>query len=158
MTITYQVETLATCKEGMEALFPYHYDEVAMDKDSIPLDFNWPAYYQLEANGELHILTCRHEGIIVGYHMSIVRPHLHYKSTLMAQTDIFFIKKEHRKGHVGINLFINAEKTLKARGVKKRIETTKLHDSNVSGKSLDMSRLFERLGMRLTEKLYTKLL
>jgi hypothetical protein len=119
-----------------------------MNRDKIKLEPNMEMYQALDDSGQLHVLTCRKDGQVIGYHVSIVRPHLHYKSSLSAFTDMYFVKKEHRKGMVGVKIFIEAEKSLKARGVEKLFTGTKL--------SLDMGKIFERLGWVETERLYTK--
>jgi GNAT superfamily N-acetyltransferase len=82
--------------------------------------------------------------------LCVVQPHLHYKSCKTAFEDIYFITKEYRKGRIGIKLFQYAEEVLKGIGVNRIIMHTKIH--------LDNSRLFERLGYTLTDKLFTKLL
>lgn len=148
--ISYQSELLATCRDEIETLLPLHYDEIAVNKDVIPLDCNWAAYEKKERDGELHIITVRLDGRLIGYHVSFVTPHLHYKSTLMAFVDVYFLLKEHRRGRIGLGLFQEVEKSLKARGVVKVFSGTKLHS--------DISPLFERLGWHATETLFTKVL
>ena len=147
-TVTYAVENWFDALSEMEELWPLHWDEVAMNKDTIPLDPDYPTYAALANSGALHLLVARCEGKMIGYHVSIVKGHLHYRHSLSAFTDMYFIHPEHRKGMVGVRLFKEAEKTLKARGVEKMFTGTKL--------SLDMGRIFERLGWKETERLYTK--
>jgi N-acetylglutamate synthase-like GNAT family acetyltransferase len=60
------------------------------------------------------------------------------------------VKKEFRKGRIGIRLFQYAEKVLKERGVQRMVVNTKIH--------LDNSRLFEYLGYKMTDKVFTKML
>lgn len=146
--ITYQVENWSDCVAELEPLWASHWDEVAMNKDTIPLEVSYESYLLLESQGQLHVLTARCDGKIIGYHISLVRPHLHYASSLSAFTDVYYISPEHRKGMVGVRLFKEAESTLKARGVDKMFTGTKL--------SLDMSRIFEHLGWTETERLFTK--
>lgn len=148
--ITYQVEQWHDCLPEMEALWPLHWQEVAADKDVIPLEPNYEMYNMLVQTGQLHLLTARSDGKLIGYHVTIVRPHLHYKSSLSAFTDMYFIHPDFRKGMVGVNIFRAAEKSLKQRGVQKMFTGTKL--------SLDMGRIFERLGWKETERLYTKVI
>ena len=77
-------------------------------------------------------------------------PHLHYKTCLTAFEDIYFLKKEYRKGRVGIRLFQYAEKMLKEQGINRIIYNTKVHSDNTS--------LFEYLGYSFMDKVFTKLL
>lgn len=148
--ITYQREEWKSCLSEMERLWPLHWQEVAADKDVIPLEPNYQMYDMIDQTGQLHVVTARCDGNLIGYHVSIVRPHLHYKSSLSSFTDMYFVHPDHRKGMVGVKLFKEAEKSLKQRGVQKMFTGTKL--------SLDMGRIFERLGWRETERLYTKVI
>lgn len=148
--ITYQREEWHDCLAEMEQLWPLHWEEVAADKDVIPLEPNYEMYDWIDQSGQLHVVTVRCDGKLIGYHTSIVRPHLHYKSSLSAFTDMYFIHPDYRKGMVGVKLFKEVEKSLKQRGVQKMFTGTKL--------SLDMGRLFEHLGWKETERLYTKVI
>lgn len=148
--ITYQVEPYSQVIDEVRALLPSHYEEIATDKDVIPLDMHDESYREMEAKGELHVVTVRLDGKIVGYHCTIVRPHLHYRSTLCGFTDVYFLLPEYRRGRIGMGMFDHVEKTLKQRGVVKLFTGTKLH--------LDVSSLFERMGWTKTEHLFTKVI
>lgn len=148
MMVTYQVEDWFECWEEMSVLWDAHWQEVALDREKIRLAPDFASYERFAQDGSLHVVTAREDGKIIGYHISIVKPHLHYKDSLSAFTDVYFIHPDHRKGMVGVKLFKETEKSLKARGVQKMFTGTKL--------SLDMGRIFERLGWRETERLYTK--
>lgn len=148
MTVTYQVENWSDALKEMQGLWPLHWDEVATHKDSIPLAPDYGAYAYLESQGQMSLLVARCEGQMIGYHLTIVRAHLHYRQSLSGYTDMYFIHPEHRKGMVGVRLFKEAEKALRARGVQRMFTGTKL--------SLDMSRIFERLGWKETERLFSK--
>ncbi len=144
----FQVEAWSACKAEMAALWPIHWEEVANDKDKIKLDVWFEAYDEMEKSGQLHIVTARIDGKIFGYHWSVVRPHLHYKSSLTAYTDIYFLHPDFRKGMNGIKLFKFVEKSLKERGVEKMYTASKV--------KLDKSPIFEFLGWDEAETVYTK--
>lgn len=148
--ITYQVEDWPDVVADMRQLWREHWEEVGTDRDRIPLDVDEAAYLHLHQIGELHVLTVRRDGAIVGYHIAIVRPHIRYRSTLVAVTDVYYIQPDARKGMIGVNLFREAEKSLIARGAKKVFTGTK--------RSLDMGPIFIRLGYLEAESLYTKLI
>lgn len=134
----------------MEALFPKHYEELCVTKD-FPLEPDYEAYKRLADNGMLRCITCRVGEELVGYIVFIVQPHLHYKSCRTAFEDIYYIAPEYRKGRVGIKLFQYAEKVLKEMcKVDRIILHTKVH--------MDNSRIFEYLGYKNSDKLFTKLL
>jgi GNAT superfamily N-acetyltransferase len=148
--ITYQVEQWRDIVAELEVLWPRHWEEIAINRDTIKLAPDYKSYGEFADAGALHVVTVREAGKVIGYHVSIVRPHLHYRNDLHGFADMYYIEPEHRQGWVGIKLFKTVEKTLKARGVKKIFTATKLH--------LDVGRLFERLGFHETERLYTKTL
>lgn len=147
--IEYIVEDPATFIEEMREIIPVHYDELCVTKD-FPLAPDYEAYGRLYNAGMLKCITARDEDGLVGYVIFIVQPHLHYMTCKTAFEDIYYLKKEHRLGRTGIRLFQFAEEALRADGVNRVIFHTKVH--------MDNSRLFEYLGYKHTDKLYTKIL
>jgi GNAT superfamily N-acetyltransferase len=145
---TYAIENLHTSYADAQRLTEMHFEEIAANKDVIKLNPDMDSYEEAEERHNLHIVTCRKEGILIGYHLSFIRPHLHYKDSLTAYTDLFFIHPEYRRGRVGLNLFKYAENTLWQRGVQRIYMPTKL--------KLDVGVLFERLGYSAIERVYTK--
>jgi GNAT superfamily N-acetyltransferase len=149
MSVQYVVEDPATFIEELKEVIPLHYDELCVTKD-FPLLPDYEAYGRMHVGGFLRCITARDENGLVGYAIFIVQPHLHYRSCKTAFEDIYFLKKEHRLGRTGIRLFQFAEEALRADGVNRIIMHTKIH--------MDNSRLFEYLGYKHTDKLYTKIL
>lgn len=136
--------------EELKPLFPAHYEELCVTKE-YPLDPDYEMYERLAQWNMLRCIVCRMDDELIGYIVFIVKPHLHYKSCKTATEDIYYVKKEHRRGKIGIKLFQYAEKVLKEMcGVNRIILHTKVH--------LDNSRLFEYLGYKQTDKMFTKLL
>jgi hypothetical protein len=155
--LTYQVEPFDTAFEEAQELLLAHWEEIALDKDKIKLDVDAERYRELDRKGMLHIVTVRDAndqkwaydpGKLVGYHVSILCNHLHYKNDFHAMTDIFFLKKEHRVGRAGIDMFLFVEDSLRKRGVVKIMTSVKLH--------LDVGRIFEWLGYKPIERVYSK--
>lgn len=146
--ITYAVESWSDVQAEMAPLWVSHYEEVALNRDKMPLSPDFANYDQMEKLGMLHIVVAREVGKIVGYHFTLVRPHLHYVSTLCGMTDIYYVAPEKRTGRTPLRLFQFVEKSLKDRGVKKLFTGTK--------KSLDAGGLFEMMGWTEAERLYTK--
>jgi GNAT superfamily N-acetyltransferase len=148
--VTYAVEDWFDVKAETAHLWPMHWAEVAVNRDVIKLDPDFDAYDQMARSGMLHIVVARKEGVVVGYHYTIVKRHLHYKQSLSAFTDIFYIAPAHRTGRTPLRLFQFVEQTLKARGVQKMFTGTKL--------SLDAGPLFEHMGWTETERLFVKMI
>lgn len=149
MTTTYAVEDPATFIEELKGIMPEHYAELCVTQD-FPLAPDYVAYGRLVAAEMLKCITCREDGALIGYAIFIVQPHLHYMTCKTAFEDLYFVKKEHRKGRTGIRLFQFAEDVLRKDGVNRIIMHTKIH--------LDNSKLFEYLGYKWTDKLFTKIL
>ena len=148
--ITYQEEPYPKLVEELKVLLPLHYAEVAEDQDRIPLDPDWGEYMNMHCSGILHIFTAREGKELVGYHVNIVKKGLHYKSNLFAMTDIFYLKPELRGVGAGLKMFVFVHEELKKMGVEKIFTGYKVKH--------DLSKLFDGLGYRLSDKFYTKLL
>lgn len=135
--------------DELKEIFPAHYEELCVTKE-FELDPDYDAYKRLADCGWLRCITCRCDGELVGYIVFIVQPHLHYKSCLTAIEDIYYVKKEYRKGRLGLRLFMYAEQVLKGLGVNRIVMHTKVH--------MDNSRIFEYLGYKNTDKVFSKML
>lgn len=151
--LRYAVESWTTFAAEAEraGLWEQHWKEIAMDQDTIPLVPDYATYAALDQAGMLHVVTGRDAaGTLQAYAVYIVRPHLHYATTMHGLCDVYWLHKDHRRGLEGYRLFQHVEASLRARGVKKVITACKV--------SFDVSRLFERLHYRETERVWTKVL
>jgi len=148
MLVYADCDPFAFVKE-MEVLFSLHYEELCVTKD-FPLIPDYDAYKKLADAGMLRCITVRADDEVIGYAIFIIQPHLHYMTCKTAFEDIYYIRPDFRKGRVGIRLFKYAEEVLKGIGVNRIIMHTKIH--------MDNSTLFEYLGYKLTDKLFTKIL
>jgi hypothetical protein len=148
--ITFQVETWAECVEDMRPLWPLHWQEIAIDQEQFEADMDEERYRGMEQAGILLINTARVDGRLVGYVLSFLMPHFHYKSSgLIAMTDMYFVLPEYRNG-LGAMLFLSTEAAYRERGVKRSHTSCKVH--------FDHEPLFTRLGWRFTDKTFSKLL
>lgn len=154
MSLTYQKERFADIMVELAPLFVWHWDEIASDKDVIPLDPAWDQYLILDDIDQLHIITARDGAELVGYFFAVVHPHLHYKTSLTAWSDIFYLLPRYKQGlAAGVRLrrlIREAEKMLRDLKVQKVYIVTK--------KQHDLSRLLDREGYRFVELVHTKLL
>ena len=148
MTISFQVEPWAQVWGEASALWDAHYREVGQDQTRMKLDPDLAKCKRLADLGVLHIVVGRDQGRLVSYHASIVDTLLHYRTILAANSDIYYLHPDWRKGRNGMRMFQAVEATCKARGVVALYDATKI--------ALDHSRLFEALGYRLMEKRYSK--
>lgn len=148
--ISYALESMIAIKDELEPFIIPHWEELGLDHQDVPVALDWSRYTYLDEQSKLHCVTVRKDGVLIGYHITVLATMLHYKDTLHGVVDLYYIKPEHRKGRTGLRMFQFAERSLKHLGVTKLITATKLH--------LDHGRMFEFLGMKPTEMTYTKIL
>lgn len=146
----YAVESWFDIRDEVQPLFQRHWEEIAADRDTIPLVVDFDSYDALANADSLHIITARESGVLVGYFFSVVRTHLHYRETLFGFADIFYLLPEHRKGMAGVRLITETEKSLKTLGVKKMFAATKPW--------MDVGLIFKRQGFELHEIVYSKMI
>ena len=149
--LKYAVEPFSKIIDEARPILEAHWLEIGLDRDIIPLDVDYEKYCQLHENHKIIIVTARNEGALVGYIAAIISSHLHYRSTLFATLDVFYLKPEFRRGMNGLNLFLEMERALKWRDVRKVIGQTKLE-----GK--DVSAVYRYLGWKPIETLFAKVL
>lgn len=147
--LTFQREALADVRDEMIPLLQRHWEEIALNKDSVPLDPDWEKYDLIEKAGMFCLVTAREAGAMVGYASFTVLGNLHYRSLYLADGDVFWLAPEYRKGTAGIRLLKAAEQILIGMGVNKIVNKTKLHS--------DLGPLFEYLGYTAIERVYAKM-
>lgn len=148
---TFATEKWPAFSKEAEGLMRRHWEEVALDRDRIPMGMDHGYYQRLEDAGILHVVTMRVDGQLAGYFIALVSTHPHYKDAgIMAFTDIYYLAPEHRRGNAGARMFAAVEASLRERGAVKLYVSHKLHK--------DHSLLFEALGYKPTDISYTKLL
>ena len=146
--ITIQTEKLKDILEELKPLLPIHWKEIALDPEEVPLDPDYDQYLFMEEKGMLHVCTAREDGGLIGYYLSFIVFHPHYKTTLHSKLDIYYVHPAHRKAGAGFKLFKHYEAEMKRLGVKKIISGCKLH--------MDHGPLFEALGYKEIERTYSK--
>lgn len=146
--LTFCVEHLTETIDEMKPLFQSHWEELALNKDKVPLDPQYDIYLQRDARGEVLLVAGRELGKLCAYFVGFVAPGLHYKTCLTLTTDIFLILPEYRKGSAGLRLFKTVEQEAKRRGVQRIFMGSKLHK--------DSSALFKRLGYDEVEVYHSK--
>lgn len=146
--VIFAVEHYRDAIPGMRLLYDEHWAEVALDKDAIKLDPDYEKYLALADHGLIHCVTARLEdGSLIGYYLAIVYAHLHYRTSITAFTDIFYLAKERRDGWTGYRLLKTARDTLKARGVQRIVLPMKNH--------INFESILTRLGFKWIERVYT---
>jgi GNAT superfamily N-acetyltransferase len=157
--IAFARETWARAVKEMWPLWHAHWREVGLDHDVAPLAMDIETYERMEAAGNLHVVTARGPGgAMVGYVVAIVQQGLHYRTTVFANLDLYYLTPAVRRWRNGVRLFRFAEESLKERGAKIMNAGTKVHISPVTGKRLDISPILRRLGWREIERVHRKVI
>lgn len=112
------------------------------------LDMDLARYVEMEAGGRILVLTARKAGELIGYYVWLLGTPLHHRSMLCAHTDMYWLKRDCRRGFTGVRMFRESERYLKAMGVKKLFSTTR--------PVLDIGRIFDRLRWEKAETVYSK--
>jgi len=147
--VTISRERFADAYPLVQALLVRHHKEIAQDQDGrMPLDVDTARYQALDEAGILCLFLVRLDGVVIGYWVGFLWPHLHYKSTMVAMTDVYYLMPEHRKAGIGRAMFVAIEDELRALGAKKAFVQSKVYS--------DHSPLFESLGWVLTEITHSK--
>ena len=124
-----------------------HWVEIAHYPD-IQFNPNWDAYFQLQKNNLLVVMTARDDNKLIGYIAYFVMPNLHYKDSLQANQDVVFVDPLYRRGTLGYKLIRQSEILLKDMGVQVVTQHLKFEH--------DFSPLLKRLGYEDVDKLMAK--
>lgn len=124
-----------------------HWQEIARYKD-IKLNPDFDAYHDAEMNGLLRVYTARAEGLLIGYAAFFVKKNAHYKDSLQAVQDVVFLRKECRRGFVGIKLLEYADAQLANEGVQVVYQHVKVRNN--------FSPILKRIGYEKVEEVWAK--
>ncbi len=146
--IQYSVEVCTESLIGeLKPLLEDHWKEIAMFKDKISFSPDYEKYLILQDMGALHVVVVRDEGKIVGYFVSFIQPHIHYKDNIFAINDILYVDPSYRGGTVAYRMFKYAKKELKKIGVSVLMVHMKT--------KYPFEKLCESLGMDKEEFVYS---
>lgn len=147
--ITAQVEPYAACLAQLIALYPQHWEMLALDKDrpEAALDPMWEVYAERDAAGQVLLVTLRERGDLVGYFLGFIAPGLHYRRCLTYHMDIFYVVPSMRGRFGGKRLMRALMVECRRRGVKRMFVGEKLHQP--------AGRLFMAMGFVPVETTYS---
>lgn len=143
--LTYSSERVESCFEEAMPLLQAHWREIAHYQD-IPLDPDYASYRALDAAGALRTFCARDEGALVGYAVFVVRPNMHYRSSLQALQDILYLSPSHRGQ--GLQFIRWCDEQLKTEGVQAVYHHVKV--------SHNFGPALERIGYQLVDLIYTR--
>ena len=146
--ITVAIETMEDNLIELQDILPLHYQELALNKDKVPLSPQYDVYLEREQAGGVLFVTARDKGLLVGYFIGFIAYGLHYSTCLTCTMDIFYIHPERRGTNEGFKLFKFVENELKRRKIDRWFVGSKV--------SLPADWLFEKLDFERVEVYYTK--
>ena len=126
-----------------------HWEELALNKEFIPLSPDKNKFKSLQDNGTLHNLVAYHNSNVIGYSIVFINPHIHYSTSIVAHVDVIYVSKNYRGTSVGARLLIETEKTAKLNGAKVITHHAKEHVPNIVNP-------LKKLGYSLYENIYGK--
>ena len=115
MALIFNCEPVLMVKPEMEPMLIDHYEELTLHKDKIKLAPDWELYDKMEKTNNFYLLTARdsENKSLLGYSAWFVKPHIHYKETIVAANDVLFLRKDQRTGMTGIKLIKYSEQEMK---------------------------------------------
>jgi GNAT superfamily N-acetyltransferase len=142
------IENLSQVKEDILPLLDDHWEEVAVNKDTIEMNPCWDTYASMEEAGKLGIFTARLDGNLIGYFVIIASESPHYKGHIFGVNDVIYLKPEYRGTHLGSKLITFVEKAIEDVGVSVLVINTKTH--------VPFDKTLNRLGFTHIENVYSK--
>lgn len=135
----------------IQPLWREQYEEISgCDPDVIVLDPDYVRLREMEKIGAFVPITCRVDGELIGYFFWLITPHLHYRKSLTAQDDVYYIQPLHRNLGAGRKMFEFAMQVCRDRKVKRVLLSCKV--------SHDHGQLIEAFGFKHFENLYELIL
>jgi GNAT superfamily N-acetyltransferase len=138
-------------KEVYDEMYPLleeHWAEIATDK-SIELAPDFDNYQLLQDTDHLHMLFCRDEiNQIIGYMVTFITPHMHYKNMIYAQNDLIYIHPNHRRGSLASRMLKVFEQQMKEKGV----DVIHMHVKV----AFEFGAMLTRIGFMHEENIYRK--
>lgn len=128
--ITAQVESFEAALPELNALFPRHWEELALFRDRMPLAPQYDEYVTRERSGRLFLVTVREGSRIAAYYTAQIAPGFHYAGTLTGTMDLTYVVPELRERGLALPLFRCVERELRRRGVQVWYSGYKAHKPN----------------------------
>ena len=148
--MTASVESFTERLDELVALFPAHWEKLALDKDRVLLDPSYEVYAQRERQGELMFIALRDAGRMVGYWTAFIAPGLHYQTCLTATMDMWNVLPDHENGVAAMILMRAVEREYRRRSVKRAFAGEKIHRP--------CGRLYKAFGYAPVETHYSKMI
>lgn len=132
--------------EEMRPLWRLHHDEI--EDTQMPYDPDLAGYQRMAEAGCLRIFSARLGREMVGYQVFVIVKDPHRQHLVSASQDILYLMPDYRKGMVAVHFLEWCDQQLIRGGVTKILR--QMHYTK------DLSRLFERMGYKLSDLTYAR--
>ena|SRR5882724_1826181 len=147
--VTFQRERLAPIVRELMPLLQADWEENGVDRAKVPLNFDYNRYLDYDLTAILQIVTARDEGVLVGYVMAFVHPHIDHAGMGWAILTWYWLFPEYRHGGIGRGML---------EGMLGFLREARVSVVEASEKVAAKHGLFERLGFSPVDTIYRKLL
>lgn len=148
--ISFQEERLSECLDEAKPLLVQHWEEIARNKEKIPLSPDYDRYFLLERAQKLCVCTARDDSKLVGYATYVYDRQINYP-VLWAEANVLYLDPQSRRPRAAHRLLEFAEESLKRRGVR-------VMHSGVKNEHPALGRVLEALGHKPIETVYAKVI
>lgn len=148
MSVTFAREPFDEAQEEFAEFVDAYWYNTPENVDLEPLDWNWPAYYNIDKNHSLCLFTGRENEKIICAALYIVTLDLKRRTKLVALCDTFAVALAHRNKGLAKLFFAFVEAQLFGAGIDE------IH--NMYREVYNTTPVFEKLGFELVERGYVK--
>jgi GNAT superfamily N-acetyltransferase len=135
--------------EEAKTLLQCHWEELAVNKEHVPLVPDVRKYQQLQDAGIVSNICVYEDGILIGYSVTLTQPHLHYATSTFAYVDVIYIHPAKRSSSAGARLLLATEQCARDAGACVVLHHAKPHMPSIV-------RPLEKMGYSLYEHIFGK--
>lgn len=118
MGITVEPISVVRSIDQVTDLLSLHWEEVARHKDIMVLNPWVEKYAALEENNMIIAFGAFDDARFIGYAVTFIMPHMHYRDLIVASNDIIFLHKDYRASRAGLMLIRETERAAKESGAQ----------------------------------------
>lgn len=147
--MVFRRERLAPILREIMPLLEKDWLENGVDRDTLPLNFNYQQYLDYDLVGVLHIVTARDGDLLVGYVFAFLHPHMDHANLGWAIITWYWLYPEYRHGGIGRAML---------EAMLRFLREAKVSVVEASEKISKAHGLFGRLGFTAVDTVHRKLL
>lgn len=154
--LTYEWALLAATLREFAPLLHEMLQEVGHNHAHSPIDPEYQQYLGLELGGVLRFLAVRDRGVLIGFLLCTIGPHMDFISTRWASILKLYLKPSHRHGARAMKMLRMAHALMREEGVK--IVTGASREGYTTPRGRRVASLWEFAGYSPLETVFVKVL